>query len=185
MSAADATPLCPVPIELVGPEPSVREVPPSLAADDPGMLARSAHNPALARGARERPPSKRRTATHSLTMIGALGVHGLHITVGKRPDGTVREFFVDVEHKEGAPLRAIAHVVATSNSLALQHGAPLRSVCSALRVALFEPAGAVKGHSTITSATSLCDLVAQVLEDEDAVLRAELARERAEKARGQ
>lgn len=179
MSAADATPLCPVPIELAGPEPSVREVSPSLAADDPCLRGRAPS--ALARGQRDRPRKKRPSVRHELRMAG----HVVFISVGHRPDGTVQEFFVDLEHKEGAPLRGAGHIVAASNSLALQHGAPLRSVCSALRAARFEPAGDVEGHDTITSAASLFDLVAQVLEAEDAVLREKLARERAEEAKGQ
>lgn len=179
MSTADATPLCPMAIEPQPPEPSVRQVPPSLAADDPELCGRTLS--ALARGQRDRPPTKRPLVTHSLKIAG----HRLHISVGHRSDGTVREFFVDLAHKEGAPLLGVCHIVAASNSLALQHGAPLRSVCSALRAARFEPAGTVEGHPTITSASSLFDLAAQVLEDEDAELRAKLAQERAEKARRQ
>lgn len=181
--------VCPPPHLLVAPSLSTPGVPQSLAADDPTLLARkpgaTVRTLELRRGERERPPWKRPNTTLSMTIIGSQGKHRLHISVGHRPDGTVREFFVDVEHREGAPLRAVAHVVAASNSLALQYGAPLRSVCSALRVALFEPAGDVKGHPTITHAHSLCDLVAQVLEDEDVVLRAELAQERARKAEEQ
>lgn len=169
MNGADVTPLVPIHL-LRDPEPSV-EVPPSLAADDPTYLAR---------GMREPRPTKRRSVTHGLDLAG----HSVHIGLSKRPDGTVFEFFVDL-HKEGAPLRGAAHVVAASNSASLQRGTSLRVVCNSLRSSFFEPAGTVTGHERITHADSLFDLVAQVLEDEDAVLREELARERAEKARGQ
>lgn len=164
MNTAEQTPLVPIHV-FRDPEPSAPGVPQSLAADDPGLLAR-----ALGRGDREHPPGRRPLVTHALRIGEA---HKVHISVGLRDDGTVREFFVDLAHKEGAPLRAIGHIVATSNSLALQHGASLRSVCAALRAAYFDPAGKVHGHDTITVAYSLFDLVAQVLEAEDAVLRAE------------
>lgn len=188
MIAADATPLCPLPHLLRDPAPSSEgappEVPASLAADDPELLARapSATVRALARGQRERPPARRETFTHALRITGPGGAHKLHITVGHRPDGTVREFRVDVAHVVGAPFRALGIIVAAQGSLALQHGASLREVCDALRAAYFEPSGVVSGHPTITHADSLFDLVAQVLEDEDAVLREELARKRAERS---
>ena len=174
MNAADQTPLVPIHV-LRDPKPSGPGGSMAVDLDDYVMLTRapSATMRALARGEREHPPSRRPLVIHALRIGEA---HKVHISVGLREDGTVREFFVDIEHKEGAPLRAIGIIVATSNSLAQQHGAPLRSVCAALRAAYFEPAGMVTGHTTITHTDSLFDLVAQVLEDEDAAIRAERSR---------
>lgn len=122
-------------------------------------------------------PTKRPCVRHSLR----IGGHKVFIQVDFWP-GTRRVFgfFVDL-HKEGAPLRSTAAIVAESNNRALQQGASLESVCEALRTAGFEPNGLVTGHETITHATSLFDLVAQVLEDEDEELRAKVAQRRAER----
>lgn len=167
MSAATITPLCPPATLLREPEPSVR------GASPPSMLAR---------GEAEKRPGRRPLVTHAVRVGG----HKIHIGVGFRPDGTVMEFFLDL-HKDGSFTRGAAHVIATGQSKALQRGVPLAAVCDTLRSTFFEPAGKVEGHEPdegqgppITHAESLFDLVAQVLEREDAVLRIEvLKRDRA------
>lgn len=133
------------------------------AVDDPEMLAiaPSATVRALARGQREERPRRRDLVTHALRLAG----HSVHVSVGFRPDGTILEFFVDL-HKEGAPMRGAAHIVATMGSRMLQHGVPVAAVCGSMRSTFFEPAGEVTGHERIVAARSLFDLVAQVLEHE-------------------
>jgi hypothetical protein len=125
-------------------------------------------------------PTRRRNATHSLR----IGGHKIFVTVDfDAPSGRVCRFYVDL-HKEGAPLRGAAAIVAEGNNRALDGGGSLESVCEALRHAGFEPSGMVEGHPTIKWATSIFDLVAQVIEDEDPVLRAEVAeRKKAVEAR--
>jgi len=128
-----------------------------------------------------RQPTRRRNATHSLR----IGGHKVFVTVdfdGEDPDARVCRFYVDL-HREGAPLRGAAAIVAESSNRALRDGASLTSVCEALRHAGFIPDGLVEGHPTIKFATSIFDLVAQVIEDEDPVLRAgALARKKAAEA---
>lgn len=154
MTSATSTPICPPHIDVRAPAPSVPgRAPPSM----------------LARGVAEKRPWRRPLVTHELTVGG----HKIFVGVGLRPDGTVLEFFVDM-HKEGAPFRGAAHVIATSQSKALQRGVPLSVVCDTLRSTFFEPAGVVKGHEEITRAESLFDLVASVLELEDAHERVEV-----------
>lgn len=162
MNDADKTPLCPIAIDMRAPEPSVRGEPlPS-------------HLP---RGVAEKRPSKRPLITHELSVGG----HKVFVQVGLRPDRTVLEFFLDM-HKEGAPFRGAAHIIAAGHSKALQCGVPLSVVCNELRVTFFEPKGLVEGHENITHAESLFDLVASVLELEDARERPRaLARMRAKR----
>lgn len=68
-------------------------------------------------------------------------------------------------------MRGSAHIIATQASQQLQHGVPLAVVCNGLRSTFFEPAGEVTGHDSIARADSLFDLVAKVLESEDAAAR--------------
>lgn len=117
-----------------------------------------------ARGTRRRPPNKRDHAKQQLKIDG----HSVYIGMDIH-GGSIVEFTIEL-HKEGAPLRGAAHVIAKQGSFLLQYGAPLSVVCDALRSMFFEPAGEVTGHETITHARSLFDLVAQVLEYEDAAL---------------
>jgi ribonucleoside-diphosphate reductase alpha chain len=136
---ADETPL---PILMREPEPSVRG--------------------GLARGEAEQRPGRRKSATHELMLAG----HKTFITVGKRRDGSVMEVKIEL-HKEGAPFRGAADVIARLVSHALQHGVPIETVFDGLRASYFDPAGEVTGHPRITHADSLFDLVARVIEDEE------------------
>lgn len=143
---------------MLPPEPSSPGAPVPVDLDDRATMALSSGG--LARGQREHRPKRRPCVNYALKLAG----HSVHIGVGFRPDGTVLEFFVDL-HKEGAPLRAAAHVVATIGSMAIQRGMSLGDLCSGLRSMYAEPAGEVEGHDRVTSALSLFDLVAKVLED--------------------
>lgn len=157
--SADQTPLYP-PILMLPPEPSSPGAPVPIDLDDRTMMSTAPSCTGLARGQREQRPKRRPCVNYGLKLAG----HSVHIGVGFRSAGTVLEFFVDL-HKEGAPLRAAAHVVATIGSMALQRGMSLGDLCSGLRSMYAEPAGEVEGHDRITSALSLFDLVAKVLED--------------------
>lgn len=138
MSSADETPLFVLPLGDIPPPPPSR------------------------RGEREKLPT-RRTLT---TMAVRIGGHRVHVSLGKRPDGTVCEVFVDL-HKEGASFRAALHVIARLISAELQCGMPIAKVVSQLSGEDFEPRGEVEGHDTITSATSIVDFIAQAIVREE------------------
>jgi hypothetical protein len=108
---------------------------------------------------RRRLPARRESTRHTLK----IGGHTVHITVsfyaGTNEPG---EVFVDMQ-KEGTALRVFAHAFAIVLSIGLQHGVPVATVVHALRGLAGEPCGTVEGHATITEATSIVDLVAQVL----------------------
>lgn len=103
-------------------------------------------------------PPKRPLVHHQL----GIGGHSVHLSIGLRGDGAPGEVFLDV-HKEGAPLRALLTSLARVTSLALQRGATVAEVANSLRGEDGGPAGDVEGHDAVTAATSIPDLVAQVL----------------------
>lgn len=107
---------------------------------------------------RVRLPKRRRGFTQS----ARVGGHRVHLTVNTYPDGRIGEVFLEM-HKEGAPMRGVCNALAILISLALQHGIPVETIAKALLGVSFEPAGEVKGHEAIKSATSIVDYVAQAL----------------------
>ena len=118
-----------------------------------------ARRPGLARGERERLPTRRGHETHGITV----GPFKIMVQIGTRPDGTVCELFVRM-HKEGAPVRALMNGVARLVSGALQHGTPLAELARDLQAFEDGPELVVAGHETITSTTSLLAAIGQILE---------------------
>lgn len=95
------------------------------------------------------------------TVSPVLGGHRVHVSVG-RHRGRIVKLFIDM-HKEGSDWRGAMHALADMTTLALQAGA-LGDVAAALRGAVGGPAGIVEELDGITSATSVADLVGQILE---------------------
>ena len=117
--------------------------------------------------ARIRLPARRLSVTISPTLTSpTLGRATAQITLGHDSAGALREVWVDV-HKEGAILRGLLSTLGRLASLALQHGASAAEVAHSLRHEAGSP-GDVVGHETIRDATSLPDLVAQVIEADGA-----------------
>lgn len=133
-------------------------IPVSVDIDDRAQIAPPSR---LQRGERERLPHRRGT-----TRIDALvGGTRVHVDLGRAPNGRILEVWITL-HKEGAPFRAVMGDLARTISLALQLGASPQKVASLHRHSRYEPYGLVEGHASITSATSISDFVAQVLEVE-------------------
>lgn len=103
---------------------------------------------------RKRLPKRRR----GHTIEASVGNHTVVITTGEYDDGSVGEIFIDM-HKEGSAFRSVMNCVAILTSLCLQHGVPLDLIVKRFTGMRFEPDGIVKGHTTITHATSVIDFI--------------------------
>jgi ribonucleoside-diphosphate reductase alpha chain len=89
-----------------------------------------------ARPARHRLPSERAAITHKFDIQG----HEGYLTVGLYEDGQPGEIFLKMA-KEGSTLSGMMDSFATSVSVALQYGVPLRLFCAKFAHTRFEPAG--------------------------------------------
>ncbi|MCY3758500.1 MAG: vitamin B12-dependent ribonucleotide reductase, partial [Acidobacteria bacterium] len=89
-----------------------------------------------ARPARLRLPDERQAITHKFSVAG----HDGYLTVGMYDDGTPGEIFV-VMAKQGSVVSGLMDTVATSISMALQYGVPLKVLVDKFSHSLFEPAG--------------------------------------------
>ena len=105
-------------------------------------------------------PTRRRSRAVTATVAG----HKLHVAVGFYPDGTIGEIWIDA-HRQGSFTRHALHAFAHLFSVALQRGAPLAELVGRFRGQQFEPCGEVRGHDTITEATSLLDYVVRAVEE--------------------
>jgi hypothetical protein len=113
----------------------------------------------LARGERERLPTKRYGVTHEASIAGHLVKVKINCNAAMQP----REVWVDIEHKEGAPFRNTFYLVAEQASKSLQYGIPLAEVIKTLASHKFDPSGDVEGHDTITHVDSVPHFVALLL----------------------
>jgi ribonucleoside-diphosphate reductase alpha chain len=102
---------------------------------------------------RRRLPDER----HSLTHKFSVGGHDGYITCGLYADGSPGEIFVRMA-KEGSTVAGLMDSFATSVSLSLQHGVPLRLLCEKLRGTQFEPRG-FTGNPEIPMAKSIMDYI--------------------------
>jgi hypothetical protein len=152
VSAAEDTPLCPIPHLLVEPEPSVKALPPSAAADDPEYLRW---------GTWKAPPRRRQSITVE-ARLGSGGGSKLLVTIDLDEKGKPCAISATV-HKEGAVFRGMLDCIAAIASQALQHGASIQEVAGRMRLVRFEPDGEVTEHPTITACTSVVDLLGQML----------------------
>ncbi len=102
---------------------------------------------------RRRLPAERNAMTHKFEIAG----HEGYITVGLYPDGQPGEIFLKMA-KEGSTISGLMDTLATSVSLALQYGVPLKDVVNKFAHVRFEPSG-FTGNPEIPIAKSLVDYI--------------------------
>ncbi len=103
--------------------------------------------------ARRRLPDERRSITHKFS----IGGHEGYMTVGMYDDGSPGELFV-VMAKEGSVVSGLMDSFATSISMALQYGVPLRVLSDKFSHTRFEPSG-FTGNPDIPIAKSITDYI--------------------------
>ncbi|MEK7705664.1 MAG: vitamin B12-dependent ribonucleotide reductase [Myxococcota bacterium] len=106
---------------------------------------------AVARPQRHRLPDERRAITHKFSIAG----HEGYVTVGLYEDGLPGELFITMS-KEGSTISGLMDSLATSISLALQYGVPLRVLVDKFTHMRFEPSG-FTGNREIPIAKSITD----------------------------
>ncbi len=105
------------------------------------------------RAIRHRLQEERASITHKFSIAG----HEGYITVGFYPNGQPGEIFIRMA-KEGSTVSGLMDAFATSVSLALQHGVPLKVLCEKFAHTRFEPSGWT-GNEQIGYAKSLMDYI--------------------------
>ena len=105
------------------------------------------------RAVRHRLQEERASITHKFSIAG----HEGYITVGLYPSGQPGEIFIKMA-KEGSTVSGLMDAFATSISLALQHGVPLKVLCEKFAHTRFEPSGWT-GNEQIGYAKSLMDYI--------------------------
>ena len=119
---------------------------------------------------RRRLPDQREATIHKFTVNGNEG----YLMVGLYSDGTPGEIFV-VMSKEGSTISGLMDAFATSVSIALQYGVPLKVLVNKFIHTRFEPAG-MTNNPEIRFAKSVVDYIFRYLglkylskEDQDAL----------------
>ena len=102
---------------------------------------------------RRRLPSERTAVTHKFDIAG----HEGYITVGLYPDGQPGEIFLKMA-KEGSTVSGLMDAFATTVSVSLQYGVPLRDLVNKFAHVRFEPSG-FTGNQEIPIAKSLVDYI--------------------------
>jgi ribonucleoside-diphosphate reductase alpha chain len=110
------------------------------------------------RPVRRRLPGTRQAVTHKFSIDN----HDGYITVGLYEDGTPGEIFM-VMAKEGSVVSGLMDAFATSVSLSLQYGVPLKIMCNKFSHTRFEPSG-FTGNPDIPIAKSITDYIFRWLE---------------------
>ncbi len=115
---------------------------------------------------RRRLPATRTSTTHKFSIEG----HEGYITAGMYEDGSPGEIFVTMA-KEGSTLSGMLDAFATSISLTLQYGVPLRDMVNKFSHMRFEPSGRTE-NAEIPVAQSIVDyifrwLASQFLSEEE------------------
>jgi ribonucleoside-diphosphate reductase alpha chain len=105
------------------------------------------------RSVRHRLQEERASITHKFAIAG----HEGYITVGLYPNGKPGEIFIKMA-KEGSTVSGLMDAFATSVSLALQHGVPLKILCEKFAHTRFEPSGWTQ-NAQIGYAKSLMDYI--------------------------
>ena len=103
------------------------------------------------RAVRHRLPAERASVTHKFALAG----HEGYMTVGLYPNGAPGEIFIRMA-KEGSTVSGLMDSFATSISISLQHGVPLRVLCEKFAHTRFEPSGWT-GNPEIGYAKSIMD----------------------------
>jgi ribonucleoside-diphosphate reductase alpha chain len=132
-----------------------RSQPLSTKRDDSGADAATAAAsvPAVSGPVRRRLPDERRSLTHKFSING----HEGYITVGCYEDGSPGEIWLTMA-KEGSTISGLMDAFATSISLALQYGVPLKALVDKFSHMRFEPSGFTK-NPEIPIAKSLTDYI--------------------------
>ncbi len=104
-----------------------------------------------ARPVRRKLPDERKSITHKFSIAG----HEGYITVGMYEDGLPGEIFC-VMAKEGSAVSGLMDSFATSISLALQYGVPLKALVDKFTNVRFEPSG-ITSNADIRFAKSIMD----------------------------
>ncbi len=102
---------------------------------------------------RRRLPAERAAVTHKFDIAG----HEGYITVGLYPDGQPGEIFLKMA-KEGSTVSGLMDTLATTISVALQYGVPLKDLVNKFAHVRFEPSG-FTGNQEIPIAKSLVDYI--------------------------
>lgn len=102
---------------------------------------------------RERLPDERPSITHKFVV----GDHEGYIIVGLYPDGRPGEMFITIA-KEGSTLSGVMDAFATSISILLQYGVPLKVLADKFAFVRYEPSGFTK-NPHIRIAKSLTDYI--------------------------
>ncbi|MFA5935347.1 MAG: ribonucleotide-diphosphate reductase subunit beta [Patescibacteria group bacterium] len=113
--------------------------------------AKPASRPVIAR--RRRLSDERQSITHKFE----IGSHTGYITVGLYEDGKPGEIFVTMS-KEGSTLAGLLDALATSVSIGLQYGVPLKTLVSKFSHVRFEPSGFTQ-NPNIRVAKSVVDYI--------------------------
>jgi ribonucleoside-diphosphate reductase alpha chain len=124
---------------------------PALDADETPKNEQDLNAPP--RAVRHRLQAERASITHKFSIAG----HEGYITVGLYPNGQPGEIFIRMA-KEGSTVSGLMDAFATSVSLALQHGVPLKVLCEKFAHTRFEPSGWT-GNEQIGYAKSLMDYI--------------------------
>ena len=98
-------------------------------------------------------PDERQALTHKFSVAG----HEGFVTVGMFDDGTPGELFIAMA-KEGSTIAGLLDSLATTTSLALQHGVPLSVLCDKLSHTRYEPSGFTT-NKDIRFAKSITDYI--------------------------
>ncbi|MFI5253701.1 MAG: vitamin B12-dependent ribonucleotide reductase [Bacteroidota bacterium] len=102
---------------------------------------------------RHRLPDERQAITHKFSIAG----HEGYITAGLYEDGNPGEIFITMS-KEGSTISGLMDAFATSVSMALQYGVPLRVLVEKFTHMRFEPSGFTNNRD-IPIAKSICDYI--------------------------
>jgi ribonucleoside-diphosphate reductase alpha chain len=103
--------------------------------------------------ARRHLPDERQSITHKFSIAG----HEGYVTVGMFEDGTPGELFITMS-KEGSTISGLMDSLATSISIALQYGVPLKVMVDKFSHARYEPSG-FTNNPDIPIAKSVSDYI--------------------------
>lgn len=110
------------------------------------------------RAVRHRLPDERDALTHKFNIAG----HEGYLTIGLYQNGMPGEIFITMA-KEGSTISGLMDAFATTTSVALQHGVPLKTLCEKLSHMRFEPSGWSRSPE-IGYAKSIMDYIFRYLE---------------------
>jgi ribonucleoside-diphosphate reductase alpha chain len=130
-----------------------RSQPLSTKKDEVRSTAVPATAEAAGRPIRHKLPDERRALTHKFSING----HEGYITVGLYEDGQPGEIFLTMA-KEGSTISGLMDAFATSISLALQYGVPLKALVDKFSHMRYEPSGFTK-NPEIPIAKSITDYI--------------------------